>query len=367
VRGRLAVMTAYGKPFELREYVVPDPEPGAILVRITQAGICGSDLHHWRGDTAGGRPIPPEGRWMGHEGTGVVASVGSGVAADALGNPLREGDRVVFSAVFSCSRCQLCLEGYPNLCVRYPYRPVNQHPFFVGTYADYFYLPPRHPVFLVPDSLPDEVLVSVNCAMCTVANGLYVAGTRQGQSIVIQGAGGLGLMATALAKDLGADRVIVLDRIQNRLELANEFGATDTVDVGRFDTAEARISRVRELTRGLGAHVVMELVGIPELLPEGVAMLRSGGTFLELGMIYSKTVVFDPSSVMQTGKRIVGVHMYPPATMPIAIDFLLRSVNRLPFHRLASNRFPLADVNEAFSAADWGRSSTDVVRGVLVP
>jgi threonine dehydrogenase-like Zn-dependent dehydrogenase len=360
-------MSAYGQPLELREYEVAAPEPGAILVRIRMAGICGSDLHMWRGDTAGSRPVPPEGRAMGHEGTGVVAALGAGVATDSLGRPLAEGDRVVFFATFPCWTCPLCLQGQPNLCVRYPYRAVGRPPYFVGTYADYVHLPPRHPVFRVPDDLSDEVVAPVNCAMCTVANGLRVAGARQGQTIVVQGAGGLGLTATALARDLGADRVIVLDRLPRRLDLARRFGADETIDIGELTTPESRVERVRELTHGLGADVVAELVGMPELLAEGVAMLRNGGTFLEIGQFYSRPVPFDVSTLVLTGKRIVGSLMYPPQILAQTLDFLERTRDRLPWKDMVSHRFPLAEVNSAFVDAEWMARSTEVVRGVLVP
>jgi threonine dehydrogenase-like Zn-dependent dehydrogenase len=359
-------MTAYRAPFELRSYPVPDPEPGAIVLRMTQAGICGSDLHIWRGDTEAIRPIPPEGRSMGHEGTGVIAHMGAGAITDALGQRLREGDRIVFFATFPCWTCRLCLQGDPNLCVRYPYRPVGEHPYFIGTYADYFYLPPRHPVFKIPDELPDEIMAPVNCAMCTVANGLRVAGARQGQAIVIQGAGGLGLTATALAKDLGADRVVVIDGIQRRLDLARRFGADAVIDIGEFDTPQARVERVKELTGGLGADVVMELVGRPELLGEGVDMLRNGGTFLEIGLIFKRPVMFDASALVFGGKRVVGSLMYRPHTLADVLDFLVRN-QHLPFRELVSHRFPLEDLNQAFEDSEWAQKSTEVVRGVLVP
>jgi L-iditol 2-dehydrogenase len=364
--GRLAVMTAYRAPLELREYQVPEPEPGAIILRITQAGICGSDLHMWRGDTAESRPIPPEGRSMGHEGTGVIAALGAGVATDALGMALREGDRLVFFATFPCWSCQLCLQGDPNLCVRYPYRPVGRHPYFIGTYADYYYLPPRHPVFRIPDELPDEIMAPVNCAMCTVAHGLQVAGAKQGQAIVIQGAGGLGLTATALARDLGAGRVIVIDRIQRRLDLARRFGADATINIGELDTPESRIERVKELTNGLGADLVMELVGIPDLLSEGVGMLRNGGTFLEIGLFFKKPALFDASALVQGGKRVVGSLMYRPQTLAAVLEFLVRN-QHLPFAELVSHRFPLSELNRAFHDSEWAGGSTEVVRGVLVP
>jgi threonine dehydrogenase-like Zn-dependent dehydrogenase len=363
---RMAVMTAYGAPLELREYPVPDPEPGAIVIKISMAGICGSDLHLWRGDSAS-IPLPAAGRQVGHEGVGVVERLGKGGAKDALGNVVKEGDRIVFAARFPCYCCQLCLEGASNLCVSYPYRPVGEHPYLVGTYADYYYLPARHPVFLVPSDLSDEITAPINCAMSAVAHGLEVANSRPGQSVVVQGAGGLGLTAVALARDLGADKVIVLDRLPQRLALAQKFGADEVINIDEFNTPAARIERVRELTGGIGANLVLELVGSPELLTEGVAMLRNGGTVLEIGMITSKPYMFDASTLTLTGKRIVGSLMYPPSTLGRMVSFLERTHRRLPFGELVSHRFPLADVNQAFAASEWQGDGTEVIRGVLVP
>jgi len=184
MKGRLAVIREYGKPFEIQEYDVPDPEPGAVVIRITQAGICGSDLHTWRGDTEQ-NTIPPQGRAMGHEGTEVVYKMGEGVNTDALGAPLAEGDRVIHAAIFPCNYCHNCLRGDPNLCSNRSPRIVGQFPYFVGTFGDYYYTPPGHPLFKVPDELDDDVLGPVNCAMGTVTQGLMVAGVQEGQYVVI--------------------------------------------------------------------------------------------------------------------------------------------------------------------------------------
>ena len=117
----------------------------------------------------------------------------------------------------------------------------------------------------MPDELRDSILGPVNCALGTVTEGLLRAGVETGDSVVVQGAGGLGLYATAMAKDMGADRVIVLDRLENRLRLAEEFGADHTINIEEYNTAETRVDRVKELTRGRGADVVIELVGRAEL------------------------------------------------------------------------------------------------------
>ena len=251
MKGRIVVCREYGKPFDIDEYEVPDPEPGAVLLRMTQAGICGSDLHTWRGDQVN-VPLPPNGRVMGHEGTGVVEKLGTGVSTDTLGTPIEEGDRMVYSAVFPCYHCHQCLRGDTNWCANRGYATAGVYPYFRGTYADFLYLPPRHPMFRAPDELPDDLLGPVNCAMGTVTTGLMRAGAREGNYVVIQGAGGLGLHATAMAKDMGADRVIVLDRLENRLELAEEFGADYTINIEEFNTPETRVERVKRTDQRSG-------------------------------------------------------------------------------------------------------------------
>ena len=364
--GRVAVIAEYGKPFEIREYDLPDPEPGAIVLKITQAGVCGSDLHTWRGDQVN-VTLPASGRVMGHEGTGVVYKMGAGMATDSLGVPIKEGDRLMHVAVFPCYRCHMCLRGDTNWCVSRGYPAADVYPYFTGTYADFLYLPPRHPAFRVPDELPDDILGPVNCALGTVTQGLTNAACREGQYVVIQGAGGLGLNATAMAKDMGAGRVIVLDRLENRLRLAEEFGADYTINIEEYNTPETRVQRVRELTGGRGADIVMELVGKADLLAEGIDMLSNGGTFVEIGdIVRGREVSIDPSKLLQ-GKRIIGSLMYQPTLLPMILDYMVRNQGNTPFHKIVSHKFKLADINEAFPQAEWDQRQTDVTRAMLVP
>jgi threonine dehydrogenase-like Zn-dependent dehydrogenase len=162
--------------------------------------------------------------------------------------------------------------------------------------------------------------------------------------------------------------VIVLDRIPRRLELAREFGATHTIDVGEVDGEDDRIALVREYTGGRGADVVLELVGLAALLPEGVKMLGPGGTFVEVGLYYTGTSVpFDPSLVLRGEKRIVGSAGYPHELLPAILAFLLRTKDVVPWEKLVSHRFPLEQINEALEQADWARSDSGVTRAVLVP
>lgn len=370
MKGRVVEMRRYRAPLEICEYDLPELEPGAILVKITMAGICGSDLHNWRGDLEN-RPMPPSGTAFGHEGTGVVYALGSGVSSDFRGQSLREGDRVLFSATHSCGRCRHCLSGDTNLCAQHVlnYRRVDagQFPYFIGTYADYIYLPPNHPIYRAPDELSDEELVPVNCAVGTVMQGLRKAGMQAGQRVVFQGSGGLGLAGAGLARILGATTIIAIDGQAPRLRLAEEFGATHTIDINEFETADERAERVREITDGEGADIVVELVGLPELVEEGLKMLGAGGTFVEIGNIVGTRKAEINPTVLLRGRRIIGSAMYRQSLLPELLDILVRNHRELPFHKIISHRFPLADVNEAFGESEWSGRRTDVIRGVLVP
>ncbi len=358
MRGRVATLRGYGRPVELEEYAVPDPEPGGMILRIQQAAICGSDLHVWRGDTSN-EPDSPAGLGFGHEGFGTIVALGKGTTTDNAGHPIAVGDRVVHSVRQTPSGRDPNARAYGGVYGEFPY--------FFTTFADYFYVSAGRPVYRVPDELPDDVLSPVNCAMGAAINGLLNGGTGFGSHVVLFGAGGLGLTAAAAARDMGAQSVIVLDRIPQRLELATEFGATHIINVDEVSDTHDRIALVREYTDG-GADVVLELAGLAALLPEGVAMLRRRGSFVEVGLYYTGTTVpFDPSLVLRGEKRIVGSAGYPPELLPEILDFLVRVKDTRPFDRLVSHRFPLADINEALELADWSRGAATVTRAVVVP
>ena len=246
--GRMAVFHGTGKPFEIREYPVPDPEPGAALIKIALANVCGSDLHYWRGEqdyARMGRPLPLN---TGHEHVGTIAKLGEGVTTDAAGRRLQVGDRVAYRYFFPCGRCKACLARHFKSC---PVRQANwlvsceQWPHFQGGFGQYFYLRPNHAMFLLPPEITDEMAAGANCAYTQVYAGLDIAGLKAGQTVVVQGAGGLGVYACAVAREMGAGRVIVIDGIDERLELARQFGADTFVDLREFTTPEARVKRVK--------------------------------------------------------------------------------------------------------------------------
>lgn len=356
-KGRAAVYRGLGKPFEITEYPVPDPEPGAIVIKVTVATICGSDLHMWRGDidlAAMGAPLPAI---LGHEMTGRVAKLGKGVSTDSTGQPLKEGDRVVYPYFIPCGRCPACLRGEEAACasVLMYMRTSATPPHFFGAYADYYYLVPGQVIVRVPDDLSDMLVAPVNCALSEVIYGLERIHLRFGETIVIQGAGGLGVNATAVAREMGAHRIIVIDGIPDRLELARAFGADEIIDMREYPTPEARIGRVMELTGYRGADVVAEFVGIPAAIPEGLAMLGQGGRYLEIGNIsMGKTCQIDPALLVMGSKSIRAVLAYGRDTLKKALDFLSRTQRRYPFDRMLARSYPLEEIETAFANQDKG-------------
>jgi threonine dehydrogenase-like Zn-dependent dehydrogenase len=371
MKGRVVVMKDYGAPFEIEEFDVPALVPGAVLVKVMEAGICGSDLHSWRGDrNRASQPIPDAGCVMGHEGSGVVIGLGDGVATDWAGHPVREGDRVVHYSGRACFRCTQCVSGRANLCTNPPGRypaEAGVWPVFGGTYADYFYITPDRPFYVVPDGLKDESLSWINCAMGTSAEGLDNAGMTVGDHVVIQGAGGLGLCAAALASYRGAATVTVLDRVPERLALARRFGATHTIDISQNDTVEGRTQEVMQITGGAGATVVMELVGVTELIPEGVGYLAPAGTLVEIGHVMpGRSFSLDPRAIIRN-KKILGSSGYRPQLLPGLMALMLRTQSVVPYDEVVSHRFALADVNLAMDASEWAGRSTSVTRAALRP
>ena len=224
--GAIAVFNGVRKPFDLREFPVPDPQPGAAVIRMRLANVCGSDMHYWRGDAdlkTRGFILPGT---LGHEGTGEIAKLGAGLTVDTAGQPLREGDRVVFAYFHPCMRCANCMKGHTYACpVRQADRMtlLDEWPYFRGTFADYFYLFPNHAVYRVPDHLPDHVVSGVNCALTQSCQGSTAPDKPSTRPSRSRAPGGLGVYAAAVARARGAARVIVIDGVSERLETCPGF------------------------------------------------------------------------------------------------------------------------------------------------
>ncbi len=361
--GRAAITTgATGTPMELRMLALRPLQPGEILVRVTTAMICGSDLHMWRGEVPWFQRAPGI---QGHEMVGVVEELGPGRETDSLGAPLRPGDRVAYAYFMPCGECPACLSGTTGCPNRYRFRnpyTADERP-FLGAYAEFYYLLPGQWVFKVPDGLPDELVAPANCALSQVVYGLHQIRVWLGDTVVIQGAGGLGLYAVALARDLGAGRVIAVDGVPERLELARAFGADAVINIREVADPKERVRLVRDQTHGQGADLVVEVAGVPAVVQEGLEMLRVGGRYLWMGNIVpgAETRIVPHDAVRQP-KQILGVLAYDRWVLPRALGWLARARSRYPLERLVSQTYPLEQINDAFAQAEWSAGKGQVGR-----
>jgi threonine dehydrogenase-like Zn-dependent dehydrogenase len=308
---------------------------------------------------------------FGHEMMGTVATLGSRINTDSLRRPLREGDRVAFAYFFPCMRCYNCIRGEMGACkFRVGRKPLDEWPVCNGGFAQYYYLRAPQFLFKLPDELDDAAAAPVNCALAQVMEAFHIAKPRFGDNVVIQGAGGLGVNATAVAKEMGANKVIVIDGQQPRLDLAVACGATDTISLKDYPTVESRVQRVFELTNGIGADIVLEVVGFPAAVEEGIQMLRMRGTYLEVGHISPNSIAkLDVQKLVSNQVRFNAIQHYDPWIIPNSIDFLMRTRDKYPLTKVVSHAYPIDRIDEAFKTAEWlGRESgSEVTRAIVCP
>lgn len=362
---KAAVLEQFKAPLQLRDYALPSQlEAGAALVRTTMAGICGTDVHLWKGELPIALPVI-----LGHETVGVIEQLGDGLAQDWSGEPLRVGDRVTWTSTMSCGKCYYCAEKkQPTRCPQrraygIGYRS-DQPPHFLGGYAEYHYLRPGAHIFRIPDDLPTESVIGAGCALITAIHGVERTGIDWQDTVVVQGAGPVGIAALAVAKSAGASKVIVIGGPTHRLEMAKRFGADEVIGLSAVKTPEERIARVKELTRGYGADVVLECVGIPTSVPEGMEMCRDGGKYLVLGHYCNAgTIQFNPHVITRKQLQVFGSWSSEPRHMRAAIDFLRANRERFPFAEMVTHRFGLAQADEALATtARW-----ESAKSVIVP
>jgi alcohol dehydrogenase len=336
------------RPLASRSFSWPELSAGEVLVEVTFATLCGSDLHTYQG-----RRQTPCPTILGHEILGrVVALPGTG-AADLAGAPLAVGDRVTWSIAASCKECFYCQRGLPQKCERlFKYgheRIVASHP-LSGGLAEFCHLARGTAVLRVPDTMPDEVACPANCATATIAAALRVAGECRHGAVLIQGAGMLGLTAAAMASAGGAREIIVCDPDAGRLRRATQFGATRAVHLAA--DGDVLEQAVQQATDSRGVDVALELSGSPEAVETGLQLLRIGGCYVLVGAVFpTRDVALPAEQVVRRLLRIEGVHNYTPADLQRAIDFLTAHHTRYPFGELVSGRFALAEADAAFQHA----------------
>ena len=356
---KAAVLYEANTPLRIEEIELSEPGPGEVLVKIMASGVCHSDWHMVKGDWTH-HPLPSI---LGHEGAGVVESVGPGVSNVA------PGDHVILAWRASCGICEMCQNGWPNLCaselvvgpkpiVKRTGSEVNRMA-ELATFGDYTVVPEVAAVPIDKD-VPFAQASLVGCGVTTgVGAVINTAGVRPGSTVAVFGCGGVGLNCIQGASIANASVIIAVDLLDNKLDLAREFGATHAVNASRDDPVE----RIRELAGGEGAHYAFEAIGLVEApFIQSIRCTRSRGVTVWVGHAPLDTPVTIDARDLMMEKTVMG-SMYGTARPHIEFTRLLNlyKTGKLKLDELISRSFPLEEVNTAFEVLGKG----EVTRSVL--
>jgi L-iditol 2-dehydrogenase len=354
-----AVLTEYNEPLGVEELPIVAPEPGALLVKVSAATVCGSDVHIWEGQLEGvlevRRPIV-----LGHEIVGEVAAIGAGAELDSIGREIRIGDRVVWEHE-ACGHCPTCtIEREPGLCPNRrigQLQPCHQPPYFTGGFAQYSYVWPKSGRLIVPGEVRTPWASAASCALRTVVNAFDRLGSIDFlDTVLIQGAGPLGLFATAVARTLGAGRVVVVGAPADRLQIARAWGADETLDIADHRDGADRIAAVRELT-GDGAQVGLELSGAHGAFAEGLQMISRGGRYMVVGTIGGNPQAVPAHLITTRQIRVSGTMGAAIGSYHKALEFMRRTRHEFDFDLMLGRTYGLDEVTMAL---EQNRSQAEI-------
>ena len=363
-RGGVATPYADTKPLVVQEVELAPPGLGEVLVKVGAAGVCHSDLSVIDGNRP--RPTPMV---LGHEAAGTVVEVGAGVS------DLAPGDPVVFVFVPSCGLCGPCAEGRPALCepaaehntagellsgerrLSRASGPIHHHA-GVSAFAEYATVS-RRSLIKIDRDIPLDIAALFGCAVLTGAGAVInTAGIKAGSTVAVVGLGGVGLAAVLAAVACGAERVVVVDRLQDKLDFAMTLGATDAFRADEPDVVAA----VKAATRG-GVDAAVELAGSAKALELAYAITRRGGTTVTGGLPNPSAMFSIPAvSLVAEERTIKGSYIgtcVPTRDLPRMIGLYKRG--RLPVDRLLTHRLGLDDINLAMDRLRDGSAIRQVI------
>lgn len=357
---KAAVLVEPGKPLEIQDLTVSKPGPHEVLIRTAACGLCHSDLHFIEGAYPHPLPAVP-----GHEAAGIVEAVGSEVRT------VKVGDAVVTCLSAFCGHCEFCVTGRMSLCLGADTRrgagapprltrsddgsTVNQM-LNLSAFAEQMLVHEHACVAITPDMPLDRAAV-IGCAVTTGAGAVFnAAKLTPGETICVVGCGGVGLATVNAAKIAGAGRIIAVDPMPEKRELALKLGATDAIDAGPDAARE-----IVEMTKG-GVHHAIEAVGRPASGDLAVASLRRGGTATILGMMPLNHKVGLSAMDLLSDKKLQGAIMggnHFPVDLPRLVDFYMRGL--LDLDTIIAERIPLEGINEGFEKMKQGNSARSVI------
>ncbi|MGD3106938.1 S-(hydroxymethyl)mycothiol dehydrogenase [Streptomyces sp. YGL11-2] len=354
---RAVVAVKRGAPVEVLPILVPDPGPGEVLVSVQACGVCHTDLHYREGAIGDEFPY-----LLGHEAAGLVEAVGDGVA------DLAPGDYVVLAWRAPCGQCRSCRRGRPWYCFasRNAAQPMTLRDgtplspaLGIGAFAEKTLVAAGQAVKVDPSARP-EAAGLIGCGvMAGYGAAVHTGGVGSGDTVAVIGCGGVGNAAIAGASRAGARRVIAIDLDDGKLDAAERFGATDTVNSRGTDPVEA----VRQLTGGHGADVVIDAVGRPETYRQGFYMRDLAGTLVQVGVPDPDMRIELPLIDLFSRGGALKSSWYgdclPSRDFPVLIDLFLSG--KLDLERFVSETITLHDIEAAFGKMQRG----EVLRSVV--
>lgn len=355
-----AVLYEYNKPLVVEEIQLPDPGPGQVLVKMMSSGVCHSDWHVVKGEW----PSVPMPTVLGHEGAGIVEEVGDGVST------VHKGDHVILSWMPQCRTCEMCVKGYSQVCLnpvpvkgkiaRVLDSNINIHMLSgLGTMATYNLVAETAAV-PIDKTMPFEQASLIGCGVATgVGAAINTAQVQPGTTVAVFGAGGVGISVIQGARIAGATMIIAVDMLENKLQMAKEFGATHTVSASEGDP----VAKIKELTGGLGVHYAFEAIGLVEApFIQSVECTRHRGITTWVGHAPEDLNLSLSARLLMMEKTIIA-SMYgssrPHVDFPRLVS--LYKTGQLKLDEFITKRFPLGQINKAFEVLGSGQ----VARSVL--
>jgi len=302
---RAAVLAEYGEPLDIRDIDRPEPDPDGVVARVDACGVCRSDWHGWVGNWEWFDYKPPLGHVLGHEPSGTVVEVGDEVET------IREGDEVAIPFNFACGGCHECRVGYENLCENHLGLGFQEGA--PGAFAEEVPIPNADiNAVELPDGVDQVEVAGMGCRFMTAYRGMaHQADVSRGEYVVVYGLGGIGLSAVHIADALGGN-VIGVDLMEEKLSMAADLGAVETVNAGAVDDP---VQEVRDITDG-GAHVSLDALGIEETCQNAVESLRTRGRHVQIGLTTKEQHGYNPlptDTIVMNEIQINGSSGLPPA------------------------------------------------------
>ena len=359
-----AVLEEPGK-IKIKEFPYPEMEKGAMIVKILMSGVCGTDKHGYKGESIqyagterevnGPYPAIP-----GHENVGIIQEIDTAASKnyEFAGHELKPGDRVVISPDIVCGHCYWCRNNFGyTWCANmksYGHLVSSQKPYLFGGWSEYMYVLPGSHVYKIDDDISNEI--AVLSEPMSVTYGLDLAkghsslpneGFMSGDTVVVLGTGPLGLCHVIKARLLGAGDIITTDKSDYRLNMSKEFGANFTFNPDTHSKEEIT-NRIKEITHGRGADVVVECTGLPQSLTEGIEMLRKGGTFIEVGnFVDTGEVTINPHRhLCSKNIRLIGMTNLAYTGFIPSLKLMSRNSNIFNFDKIVSHKYKIDKAEE---------------------